>query len=86
LTVGQTLGVQPPLDQRTWQLDYNHDALRLLTPANEETKPGARGWVWKTAQAGDFEIQLTSDAPCGTPPCPPNVARYTFSVSIKPGK
>ena len=82
LRLGQTVGLRPPMANAKWQVDYDEDALRLVTPAEKAGEPGDRGWVWKSAKAGKSEIVLTSKVPCSTPGCTPNVARFTIQVEI----
>lgn len=84
LHLGQTLGVRPPGAATEWQVDYDEDALRMLTPSGNVKAPGDKGWVWRATKAGRAEIVLTSKVRCATPPCPPNVMRFVIIVEIAP--
>jgi hypothetical protein len=86
MTVGQTLGIPSNMGGAgvTWQVDYDEDRLKLLTPRDQVSRPGTRGWVWRATAPGLVEINLTSRAPCPNPPCESNPARVTYTVEIKP--
>ena len=84
IRVGQTLGVQPPTTNVEWQLDFDPEALRLLTPAADLPNPDVRGWVWRALKAGESEVTLTSRTRCREQPCAPNVMRFTVRLDIKP--
>ena len=84
IRVGQTLGVQPPTTNVEWQLDFDPEALRLLTSASDLPNPDVRGWVWRALKAGESEVTLTSRTRCREQPCAPNVMRFTVRLDIKP--
>jgi hypothetical protein len=82
--VGQTLGVQPPAQNGEWQVDYDAESLRLVTPEAELTTPGVRGWVWQAVKAGESDLVVTSRVKCAVPPCAPNVAKFPLQVQVRP--
>ena len=82
--VGQTLGLHTPRSGVQWQVSYDTESLRLLTPVDELAAPGPRGWVWRGIKVGQSELVLTSRAKCDAPPCPPNVMEITLQVDVKP--
>lgn len=84
IRVGQTLGIQPPGQSVEWQVEYDVESLRLVTPAAELTKPGVRGWVWQAIKQGQSELVLTSRATCAVLPCAPNVMKFTVQLEVKP--
>ena len=82
--VGQTLAVKPPTPNVDWQVDYDAESLRLVTPEADVATPGRRGWVWRAARVGESELVLTSRTRCSTPSCEPSVMRFTVRFDIKP--
>ena len=82
--VGQTLGIRPPVADADWQVDYDNEALRLVTPEADLANPGAAGWVWRAVKAGDAEVVLTSRARCAPMPCTPAVTRFTVRLDVRP--
>ena len=83
VVVGQTLGIQPPsAGDGTWQVDFDEDALKMLTPADKVSAPGERGWVWRALAPAHAEIVLTYRVPCPAPPCAGNPPRLTVAVDI----
>jgi len=84
VSVGQTIGIQPPMAGVDWQVDYDVGSLTLVTPAGELASPGPRGWVWRATRSAESDLVLTSVPRCPMPPCPPNVIRFTLKVEVKP--
>lgn len=84
MTVGQTLGIESEAGPKIWQVDFGPGIFTLLTPADRVSKPGDRGWVWRAAQPGTYDIVLTARMPCPNPPCGENPQRFTVTVQIKP--
>jgi hypothetical protein len=82
--VGQTIGWSAPIANATWRLEYNHDALSLLTRADRETKPGDPGWVWLASLAGQFDLAITAVVPCARPPCTPTTVRFAVTIEVRP--
>lgn len=83
IRVGQTLGVEPPTTNVEWQVDFDAEALQLLTPAMDVSNPGERGWVWRALRAGESEVTLTSRTRCRELPCAPNVMRFTLRLDVR---
>lgn len=83
--VGQTVGIQPPALNGDWQVDFDNEALRLMTPEADLADPGTRGWVWRAIRAGESELVLTSRARCTPMPCSPAVMRFTVRLDVRPG-
>ena len=81
--VGQTLGIQPPAQKVEWQVDYDAESLRLVTPLAELMTPGVRGWVWLSVKAGESELVLTSRVKCDVLPCTPNVMKFTIRLEVR---
>jgi hypothetical protein len=79
--VGQILTLQAP-NGGEWQVDWDEDRLRLLTVRDRLATPGPAGWRWEAIQPGDAVITITSRPACATPPCPPNRAEFTYTVTI----
>jgi len=80
--VGQTVGILSTNNANTWQVDADPDLLKLLSPANQMSKPGDHGWVWRAVKPGTAEIVLIAQAPCPKPPCGENPARFTVTLQI----
>ena len=79
--VGQTVGLKQDRDVR-WQVTFSNAALQLLTPIEKLPSPGDEGWVWRALTPGVTVIMLTSTTPCATPPCSPNVQRFTYTLNV----
>ena len=82
--VGQTLGIQPPAPNGDWQVDFDNESLRLITPESDLAHPGTQGWVWRAIRAGESELVLTSTTRCAPEPCTPAVLRFTVRLDVKP--
>ena len=80
--VGQTVGILSPGVGTTWQIDADPDLLTLVSPADQLSKPGDHGWVWRAVKPGMAEIVLTSRTPCPNPPCGENPAKHTVTLQI----
>lgn len=81
--MGQTVGMQPPAQGVDWQVDFDNESLRLITPAEELAAPGVRGWVWLAVKAGESELVLTSRTRCSVLPCAPNVMKFTVQLDVR---
>ena len=83
IRVGQTLGIQPPAENAEWQVDYDAESLRLVTPLTELATPGTRGWVWQATKPGESELVLTLHVKCKAPPCDQNLMKFTVPIEVK---
>jgi hypothetical protein len=80
--IGQTIGVKPPGDGK-WQVAFDAEALSLLTSSDRLEQPGPEGWVWKAVKPRQVDLVLTSKPPpCDSPPCTPNVIRFTIHLDL----
>ncbi|MCG3209544.1 MAG: hypothetical protein FOGNACKC_03171 [Anaerolineae bacterium] len=82
--VGQIINVRVLADVQ-WTVDYRPEVLTALTPPEQMSQPGAKGWFFQVSAPGNTEIALESIAPpCpGGTPCPPNIMRFVFPIQAE---
>jgi predicted secreted protein len=74
---GRTFSIERPANFTEWRVDFSEDVVTMLTSASERRSPGAGGWRFRAAAAGDTDITIT---PLTTGAAPPS---FVFTIKVK---
>ncbi len=84
INVGQILAIQPASLENKWQVTYDPDLFKSLTPVDMMPAPGSEGWLFQGVAVGQGLIVLTSIVTCDQPvPCPMMPIKYELLVQVK---
>ena len=84
INVGQILAIQPASLENKWQVTYDPDLFKSLTPVDRMPAPGFEGWLFQGVAVGQGLIVLTSIVACDQPvPCPMMPIKYELVVQVK---